>query len=120
MLCLETGIQDVDLGQQLLLLDVAVLLRISEEQFIVGLLVGQLGFELLHLLHRLLGLRVLLVELGLLLAHLVRQEQDDPMLLLVGLLQLLDLLILLGVVRLDVRHDLLHRVVHMCIIAEVN
>ena len=112
---LETGIQNVELALQLLLLNVADLLRISEDHLIVELLVSNLGLELLHLLRRLFDRRVLLLELGLLLAHLLLQEHNDLVLLLVGLLQLLDLLVLFGVVRLDVRHDLLHRVVHAAV-----
>ena len=103
--------QEVELALQLLLLNVADLLRPPEDHLIVGLLVSNLGLELLHLLHLLRGRRVLLLELGdsgLLLAHLVLEEHDDLVLLLVGLLQLLDLLVLFGVMRLNVRHDLLH------------
>ena len=63
--------QNVELCLHLLHLNVAVLLRPPDEQLIVKLLVGNLGFELLHLFHLLRGRLVLLVELGLLLAHLV-------------------------------------------------
>ena len=63
--------QKVELGLHLLHPNVAVLPRPPDEQLIVELLVGNLVLELLHLFHLLRGRLVLLLDLGLLLAHLV-------------------------------------------------
>ena len=100
--------QEVELGLQLPLLNVAALLRPLEDQQIVCRLVFHIGFELQHLLLLLLDQLVLLLDFGVLLDQLILKELDDLVLVLVGLLQLLNLLVVLRVVLLDVRHNLFH------------
>jgi hypothetical protein len=74
---------------------------------IVGFMVSHLGLELLDLLAQLLEQLVLLLDLGLFSYQVILEKLNDVVLLPVGLLELLDLLVLFGVVFLDVRYNLL-------------
>jgi hypothetical protein len=99
--------QKVELGLHLLHLIVAVLLREFKKMQIVRFLISHLRFELLDLLAQLLEQLVLLLDFGLFSYQVILEKLNDVVLLPVGLLELLDLLVLFGVVFLDVRYNLL-------------